>query len=73
MKVKNLPKIIGDLSWQELRDLLIEELYNCKTENQLSKIISNLLASVGTLEEIKKTRKIFGIRQLTKEEENLLK
>jgi len=73
MKVKNPPMIIGDLDWEELRNLLIAEMSFCSTEKQFVKCVSNLLASVGTLNQIKKTRKSLGIKPLTKEQEKKLK
>jgi hypothetical protein len=68
MEVKNLPKLIGDLSWSEYRNLLVIELLACQKEEELTKIISNILASCGPISTIIKTRKALGIKPLTKDE-----
>jgi hypothetical protein len=73
MKVKNKLVVVGDYTWKDIRDLVIVELTHAETEEQFAKVISNLLASTGSLEDIKKTRKKLGIKPLTKQQENELK
>ena len=73
MKVKNPPRVIGDMDWRGLRFWLIDQMERCKTERQLTEVLSKLFASFGTLSQIKKTRKALGIKPLTKEEEERMK
>ncbi|MEK6879877.1 MAG: hypothetical protein AABY22_09735 [Nanoarchaeota archaeon] len=72
MEVKSNIKVIGDWNWQEFRDYLVIELVNAETEEQFTKIVANILGSVGTLQDIKKVRRKLGIKQITKEEEKML-
>jgi len=66
-------KMIGDYTWQEVRDILMSRLEGARTEREFTKIVSELTTAVGTLPEIKRVRKHLGIKPLTKEEEKVLK
>ncbi|HEC66525.1 MAG TPA: hypothetical protein ENI23_14655 [bacterium] len=55
-----------------MRNLLIEQLENTVTEEQFIKIFVSMAASIGSIREIKRVRKRFGIHPLTKKEKRVL-
>lgn len=64
----NNVKVIGFLTWSELRDYIVKQLLNANSEEEVTKIITQLVSSMGTIEQIKATRKKLGITPLTKKE-----
>lgn len=70
---KNEFKVIGDFSWQQARDAMVVKLIEIKTEKEFIEFYKRMLMSMGTLEDIKRTRKKLGLKPLTKEEMEALK
>lgn len=73
MKIKNKVVLVGDYTWEEMRDLLIVELRECDTFEKFVKIAGALASSIGTAKEIERVRKRLGIKQLNKEDLKKLK
>ena len=53
--------IVGDSTWTQLRELIINKLEECKTETQMSTFLALIMASIGTKEEIISRRKKLGL------------
>ena len=62
----NKPILIGDYSWKEAREILVNYLVKCESEQEFVKIISGFASSIGTKKEIERVRKRMGIHPLTK-------
>ena len=61
-------KIMGGFTWKQIRDFMIQKLDEITTEEEFLYFIKHIVISVGTVEDIKKTRKRLGIKPLAKEE-----
>jgi hypothetical protein len=61
-KKTKLVGALGDFNWQQMRDFLIEALTLCRTEEELMKIITGVIISVGTPKELAKLREKMGIK-----------
>ena len=71
--MKNAPIVIGDYSWYEARDGIVRMLVGCQDEKEFSITMGKIMASCGTIKQIRKTRKNLGIKPLTKKEEESIK
>jgi len=60
--------ILGDFNWQELRNFMILQLMECKSEYELKDFISKMLLAIGNEKHIKKIRKQMGLKDLSKED-----
>lgn len=61
-------KIIGQMNWTSLRQFIISELEDCKTEHQFEFCILKLWKSVGTTDHIQRVRNELGIKPLSEDE-----
>lgn len=66
--MKNDIRIIGDLNWTQLRQLIIDQMEGCRTKREFEDCMMILWKSVGTKEHIIAVRKELGLKPLTKEE-----
>lgn len=61
-------QIIGDLNWTQLRQFIIDQMEDCRTEKEFGNCMMKLWKAVGTKEHIVAVRKELGLKPLTKEE-----
>jgi hypothetical protein len=67
-KEKDTIKIVGDFTWKQTRDIMIMKLIEIDNEEDFGKFVRKMSGSIGTLEDIKKTRERLGIKPLTEKE-----
>lgn len=60
-KIEEKIYVVGDISWTELRQFIIDSLDGCKTENEFNMILFKLLKSVGTPKQLIEARKKVGM------------
>lgn len=61
-------EVVGDYTWRKTRFKLVTMLEDAKTEKQFQLAVSIILASCGTVSEMKKRRKQLGMKPFTKKE-----
>lgn len=62
--------IVGDFTWEEVRNILVYRLQICETEEDFIRIFQGIINSVGTYKDLKKLREDLKIYPFTEEEKN---
>jgi len=60
--------LIGDYSWDFTRDLLVEQLKGCLTEQDFLNVVEVLVLSCGNKDKLISDRKEMGLKEHTKED-----
>jgi hypothetical protein len=73
--IKNLEmKVVGVLDWKKLRDFLLIQFQEAKTEEEFNFIMESIVGSLfSNIKELDKTRKALNIQLLSKKEKDKIK
>lgn len=65
--------LIGDYDWKYMRASIISELIDCQNEIDFLEVLTALMNSIGTKEEIETRRKELKIKPLSKKDKELMR
>lgn len=65
--------LVGDLNWRTARNTLVSELMQCESEKDFMRVLTMLLASIGTEKDLTAARKQIGIHPFTRDDNEVFK